>query len=169
MTNDKTTQPVHAESKLTGCNCRWDGETQVQWCELHAAHKEAIHDWSERAKEAEEKLAAPQPEAQPQWISVEERLPPINTEVLVAFDGISLASTGQYTGHPKDKGGWCYPSENYGTCDDGGDPKVTHWMPLPSAPSAQAEPTACPHTGQCHPGFCQCSDVKRAEQGGSHG
>ncbi len=26
---------------VTGCNCRWDGDTQVQWCELHLAHKEA--------------------------------------------------------------------------------------------------------------------------------
>ena len=42
---------------LAGCNCRWDGDTQVQWCELHLAHKEAIHEWAERAKSAEQKLA----------------------------------------------------------------------------------------------------------------
>ena len=42
---------------LTGCNCRWDGETQIEWCELHLAHKDAIHDWAERAKSAEQKLA----------------------------------------------------------------------------------------------------------------
>lgn len=58
-------QPAQAVPQLTGCNCRWDGETQVQWCELHLAHKGAIHDWAERAKTAEAKLAAPQPEAQP--------------------------------------------------------------------------------------------------------
>lgn len=45
------------QSGLTGCNCRWDGDTQVQWCELHLAHKEAIHEWAERAKSAEQKLA----------------------------------------------------------------------------------------------------------------
>ena len=45
------------QSGLTGCNCRWDGDTQVQWCELHLAHKEAIHEWAERAKEAEKQLA----------------------------------------------------------------------------------------------------------------
>lgn len=42
---------------LTGCKCRWDGDTQVEWCDLHLAHKEAIHEWAERAKEAEKQLA----------------------------------------------------------------------------------------------------------------
>jgi hypothetical protein len=42
---------------LTGCNCRWQGDTQVEWCELHLAHKDAIHDWAGRAKSAEQKLA----------------------------------------------------------------------------------------------------------------
>lgn len=44
------------EVGLTGCNCRWDGSEQVQWCELHLAHKDAIHEWAERAKTAEAKL-----------------------------------------------------------------------------------------------------------------
>lgn len=47
-----------AADELTGCNCRWKGDEQVQWCELHAAHKEAIHDWAGRVKTAEAKLAA---------------------------------------------------------------------------------------------------------------
>lgn len=38
------------------CNCRWDGETQVQQCTMHAAHVDAIHEWAERAKAAEAKL-----------------------------------------------------------------------------------------------------------------
>lgn len=38
------------------CNCRWEGETQVQQCTLHQAHIEAIHEWAERAKAAEAKL-----------------------------------------------------------------------------------------------------------------
>lgn len=74
-----------------------------------------------------------------QWISVAERLPEKYIEVLVAFDGQSLASTGQYTGHPKDKHGWVYPAENFGTNDDGSDPIVTHWMPLPDAPSPKEQ------------------------------
>lgn len=59
---------------LTGCNCRWDGETQIEWCELHLAHKDAIHDWAERAKSAEQKLAM-RPAAEPmteRWAVVRE-------------------------------------------------------------------------------------------------
>jgi hypothetical protein len=40
------------------CNCRWDGEVQVQQCTLHQAHVDAIHEWAERAKAAEAKLKA---------------------------------------------------------------------------------------------------------------
>lgn len=69
------------------------------------------------------------------WIPVGDHLPEKCTEVMVAFAGqMSLASTGQYTGSAKDKNGWCYPSENNGACDDGSDPRVTHWMPLPEVP-----------------------------------
>ena len=59
-----TTDP---ELELTGCNCRWKGETQVEWCEHHRAHLDAIHDWAQRAKAAESKLKAAlatQPQAQ---------------------------------------------------------------------------------------------------------
>ena len=49
-------RPVQVNT-LAGCNCRWDGDNQVEWCELHLAHKEAIHEWAERAKSAEQKLA----------------------------------------------------------------------------------------------------------------
>lgn len=72
-----------------------------------------------------------------QWVPVAERLPEKFTEVLVAFAGqMSIASTGQYTNSPQDKNGWCYPAENNGICDDGSDPVVTHWMPLPDAPAS---------------------------------
>ena len=40
------------------CNCRWDGEVQVQQCTLHEAHLLAVHEWAGRAKAAEAKLAA---------------------------------------------------------------------------------------------------------------
>lgn len=54
-------QPAQPQDQvsLTSCNCRWNGETQVQQCTLHAAHIDAIHEWAERAKMAEAKLAAP--------------------------------------------------------------------------------------------------------------
>lgn len=38
---------------LCSCNCRWDGDTQVQQCTLHQAHVDAIHEWAERARGAE--------------------------------------------------------------------------------------------------------------------
>jgi hypothetical protein len=79
------------------------------------------------------------------WVSVDERLPEKFTEVLIAFAGqIAIAATGQYTASVHDKHGWSYPSENNGTCDDGSDPIVTHWMPLPDAPAAMAQPKDTP-------------------------
>ncbi len=59
--NTRATPPAEPATapSLTTCNCRWDGDNQqVQTCELHLAHLCAIHDWAERAKEAEAKLAA---------------------------------------------------------------------------------------------------------------
>jgi hypothetical protein len=47
-----------AEPTLQTCNCRWDGEVQVQQCTLHEAHVDAIKEWAQRAKFAEKKLAA---------------------------------------------------------------------------------------------------------------
>lgn len=47
-----------AEPALQTCNCRWDGEMQMQQCTLHEAHVDAIKEWAQRAKFAEKKLAA---------------------------------------------------------------------------------------------------------------
>lgn len=80
-------------------------------------------------------LSTPAAADAPEWTFVKDALPPKNTEVLVAFDGIDLPSTGQYTGSVYDRNGWCYPSENYGTADDYSDPVVIAWMPLPAAPT----------------------------------
>ena len=74
------------------------------------------------------------------WISVDERLPEKNTEVLICFAELSIPSTGQYTASALDHEGWCYPQENHlwpgerPDFEDGGSPTVTHWMPLPAAP-----------------------------------
>ncbi len=71
------------------------------------------------------------------WVSVRDRLPAKHTEVLICFAGQNtLCSTGQYTGSPYDTEGWCYPAENGGMRDDGEDPVVTHWMPLPEVPQS---------------------------------
>jgi hypothetical protein len=56
------TPPAQSEpTDLTGCNCRWKGGAQVEWCEHHLAHRDAIHDWAQRAKIAEAKLTAATP------------------------------------------------------------------------------------------------------------
>jgi hypothetical protein len=47
-------QPI--TPSLTTCDCRWDGDKQVQQCTLHEAHVNAIHEWAERARSAEAKL-----------------------------------------------------------------------------------------------------------------
>jgi hypothetical protein len=54
------------------CNCRWVGDVQTQQCTLHEAHVDAIHEWAERAKAAEAKLAAlAQQEQEPRWLTKE--------------------------------------------------------------------------------------------------
>jgi hypothetical protein len=40
------------------CSCRWVNDTLTQECTLHRIIKEQAHDWCERAKAAEAKLAA---------------------------------------------------------------------------------------------------------------
>jgi len=75
--------PVHQT-----CNCRWDGEVQVQQCTLHQAHVDAIHEWAERAKAAEAKLAAqPAPVQEP----VAMRMPKVGDKV-VCIDDESLGT-----------------------------------------------------------------------------
>lgn len=54
----QSTHDARTVGELTTCNCRWNGEEQVQSCTLHAAHVDAIHEWAERAKTAESELAA---------------------------------------------------------------------------------------------------------------
>jgi len=75
-----------------------------------------------------------QPEPVAQWVSVDERLPEKNTEVLIAFKDCELPATGQYTGSHHDHEGWCYPAENIDDRDN--PPTVTHWQPLPLTPAA---------------------------------
>jgi len=74
-----------AQPKLQTCNCRWDGEVQVQQCTLHESHVDAVHEWAERAKTAEAKLKAQpkEPEQEPAaWMRSEGFGSPIVTEEL---------------------------------------------------------------------------------------
>ena len=87
------------QSGLTGCNCRWDGDTQVQWCELHLAHKEAIHEWAERAKEAEKQLAlrpAAVPMTDAQWLEYLLKHANNTTLSVAASVGQSLQTRGRW-------------------------------------------------------------------------
>ena len=52
-------QPVQP---TTGCACKWAGDVYESRCELHEAWHVAIREWAERAKDAEAKLAQPEPE-----------------------------------------------------------------------------------------------------------
>lgn len=72
------------------------------------------------------------------WVSVDERLPTKNTEVLIAFRDSPLPATGQYTAHPRDEGGWCFPAEN--DTDEIG--PVIAWQPLPAHPTLPPSPAA---------------------------
>lgn len=68
------------------------------------------------------------------WTPVHLGLPQKFTEVMIAYAGSALPSTGQYTGNLRDSAdGWSYPSENSG---DDTDWTVTHWRPLPEHPEA---------------------------------
>ena len=49
-------QPV---PPATGCACKWQGDVCEARCELHEAWHVAIHEWADRAKAAEAKLAQP--------------------------------------------------------------------------------------------------------------
>ena len=61
-------QPAQPQ-QLQTCNCRWDGDVQVQECTLHESHLLAIHEWAGRAKAAEAKLAEQPTQQEPvAWI-----------------------------------------------------------------------------------------------------
>lgn len=84
-------------------------------------------------------LTKPTEQAPARWINADERKPPKNVEVLIAFRDSPLPATGQYTASDRDTWGWSFPAEN--DPDDCG--PITHWMPLPEHPDA-ALSTATP-------------------------
>ena len=59
------------------------------------------------------------------WISVKDRLPDVEMEVLV-FDGYDIG-----TGYLKENYEWFLFSENLYI-------KITHWMPLPEPPKKES-------------------------------
>jgi hypothetical protein len=68
------------------CNCRWIGDVQTQQCTLHEAHVDAIHEWAERAKTAEAKLAAlTQPEQEQGPVEIKPPNPEGATQCIVRW------------------------------------------------------------------------------------
>lgn len=74
-------------------------------------------------------IAAPQPAVAAGWIGVKDRLPEAYVEVLLVLDGKHV-TTGEYM-HSLS----CFTWEPHD--DELDDSKVTHWMPLPPAPSTE--------------------------------
>lgn len=66
------------------------------------------------------------------WVSVGDRLPVAGAKVLILLEVGENIERGEYIGDGDFKGNWCNRrGKNY--CY-----KVTHWMPLPSPPSAKS-------------------------------
>lgn len=56
---------------VSGCACRWDHEdNRVVTCERHQGWLDVIAEWADRAREAEAKLKAAQPEQQAEPVAV---------------------------------------------------------------------------------------------------
>lgn len=62
-----------------------------------------------------------------EWISVKDRMPEPNIEVLVAFEDDTVPGCSQWTKVRPSAMGWLGPAENKNKV-------ITHWMPLPKAP-----------------------------------
>ena len=92
-------------------------------------------------------LSALKSERGADWISVEQRLPEFNTEVLVAFNETTMPATAQLVRIANQPGvtEWLYPAEN--NMDEC--PTVSHWLPLPLHPSEKlaARPAADARAG----------------------
>lgn len=126
---------LDSRARFEAWHADWQRST---WTPLHGSDEMPAH-WNTSAKRLME-LAwqAAIASMAADWISVDEQLPPLNTEVLVAYQNDSLPSTGQYTASPHDDGGWCCAIED--------EPKyvgpVTHWQLLPAPPTPQDPPIA---------------------------
>ena len=75
---------------------------------------------------------------QPRWISVEERLPEYNADVLVYRPNMAMKFlVDSYDGYyGEDDGEWYEGWNAYGK-DIHGNSVITHWMPLPKPPTEE--------------------------------
>lgn len=86
--------------------------------------------WRDRAA-----LAAPQPAVAAGWVSVKDRLPPPYTEVLIYPRPTAYCCEGEVD----TQGQWDYDEYETGFGNHHIKCNVTHWMPLPPAPSTEGE------------------------------
>jgi Lar family restriction alleviation protein len=70
---------------------------------------------------------------QDKWISVDERLPELNQEVLIWCGYRTLAQRSDDQHDPENHQGWCVDFDN------GNAKAISHWMPLPPAPAQLAQ------------------------------
>ena len=68
------------------------------------------------------------------WIPVEERLPPLLTEVLGWHPDDRVRAWFRHSGQPKDAPYWELWSPQDRECDDCKVHEPSHWMPLPQPP-----------------------------------
>jgi len=85
-------------------------------------------------KEAAAALAKQVPaQEQDKWISVNERLPELNQEVLIWCGYRTLAQRSDDQHDPENHQGWCVDFDN------GNAKAISHWMQLPPAPAQLAQ------------------------------
>jgi hypothetical protein len=72
-----------------------------------------------------------------EWIPVEERLPPLMTEVLGWHKDDCVRAWFRHSGQPKDAPYWESWSPQDRECDDCDVDEPSHWMPLPEPPEVK--------------------------------
>ena len=127
-----TDLPGYGREALEKLLTEWGNLSRQLERELHLKDQK-IAEAEARAESLQSQLAAAQRE--PKWIPVTEKLPDLDTTVLIWSDVVNL--------------GWCEIAGVFRGCnlgydgDSAVDDGVTHWMPLPELPidTAQGDPS----------------------------
>ena len=124
--------------------CGAGDEYKCAACAANLKNKCDRKEANRQAADMLEKLAAEKDAKKPEWISVEERLPEFNQNVLVygvglpkyGFEGQTAIAITSYTNHKYgfDIVGWNEPWQYFSA-----DYKITHWMPLPEPPKEEKQ------------------------------